>query len=125
VIEKVGIVGIGLMGSALSVNLIQEAFEVQGLDIDGRRLDAFSEQGGIAVNSPAAAAQGVNWMLTSLPNAEVVREVSLGTNGIAEGAEKGLILCDSSTTSPEDSKEIGEALKRPTPCGSHNSTPYE
>ncbi|MBT3822497.1 MAG: NAD(P)-dependent oxidoreductase, partial [Nitrospinaceae bacterium] len=108
--EKVGIVGIGLMGSALSGGLLQEGFEVQGFDTDGRRLDEFTERGGTAVDSPAAAAQGVNWMITSLPHGEIVREVALGANGIIEGAEKGLILCDASTTSPEDTEKLGSDL---------------
>jgi 6-phosphogluconate dehydrogenase (decarboxylating) len=108
--EKVGIVGIGLMGSALSGSLIQAGFEVQGFDTDGRRLDEFTERGGVAVDSPAAAARGVKWMVTSLPNGEIVRDVALGANGIAEGAEKGLILCDASTTHPEDTEKLGAAL---------------
>ena len=108
--EKVGIVGIGLMGSALSGSLIQAGFEVHGFDTDGRRLDEFTERGGVAVDSPAAAARGVKWMVTSLPNGEIVRDVALGANGIAEGAEKGLILCDASTTHPEDTEKLGAAL---------------
>ncbi len=108
--EKIGIVGIGLMGSALSGSLIQAGFEVQGFDIDGRRVDEFTERGGVAVDSPAAAARGVKWMVTSLPNGEIVREVALGSDGIAEGAEKGLILCDASTTRPEGSEKLGAEL---------------
>ncbi len=108
--ERVGIVGIGLMGSALSGNLLQSGFEVQGYDLDGRRLDEFAERGGIPVGSPAEAARGVQWMVTSLPTSEIVREVALGPGGIAEGAGEGLILCDATTSRPEDSEALGAAL---------------
>jgi 3-hydroxyisobutyrate dehydrogenase-like beta-hydroxyacid dehydrogenase len=108
--ERVGIVGIGLMGSALSGNLLQSGFEVQGYDLDGRRLDEFTERGGIPVESAAEASRGVRWMVTSLPTSEVVRKVVLGKDGIAEGAEAGLILCDATTSRPEDSEALDEAL---------------
>jgi 3-hydroxyisobutyrate dehydrogenase-like beta-hydroxyacid dehydrogenase len=108
--ERVGIVGIGLMGSALSGNLLQAGFEVQGFDVDGRRLDEFAERGGVPVDSPAAAARGVRWLVTSLPTSEIVREAVLGPKGVAEGAERGLIYCDATTSRPEDSARLGAEL---------------
>ncbi|OGL58449.1 MAG: hypothetical protein A3J27_12000 [Candidatus Tectomicrobia bacterium RIFCSPLOWO2_12_FULL_69_37] len=108
--ERVGIVGIGLMGSALSGNLLEAGFEVQGFDVDGRRLDEFAERGGVPVDSPAAAARGVRWLVTSLPTSEIVREAVLGPKGAAEGAERGLIFCDATTSRPEDSARLGAEL---------------
>lgn len=108
--ERVGIAGIGLMGSALSANLMQAGFEVQGFDVDGRRVDEFAERGGIPVDSPAAAAKGVKWMVTSLPTSDIVREVALGANGIADTAGEGFILADASTSRPEDSEKLAADL---------------
>ena len=108
--ERVGIVGIGLMGSALSGLLLQSGYEVQGFDIDNKRMDEFVERGGIPVDSPAAAARGINWLATSLPTSVIVREAVFGKNGIMEGAEEGLILADTTTSHPEDSKNIGAEL---------------
>jgi len=108
--ERVGIVGIGLMGSALSANLLKSGYEVQGFDIDEKRMDEFVGRGGIPVDSPKAAAQGVQWLVTSLPTSDVVRDVVFGKNGIIEGAEKGLILADTTTSRPEDSKKLGAEL---------------
>lgn len=108
--ERVGIVGIGLMGSALSGNLLKYGYEVQGFDIDGKRMEEFRERGGIPVDSPAAAARGVRWLITSLPTSDIVREAVFGKNGIIEGAEKGLLFADSTTCRPEDSKRIGTEL---------------
>ena len=108
--ERVGVVGIGLMGSALSASLLQSGYEVQGFDIDGRRMDEFAERGGIRVDSPAAAAGGVRWLITSLPTSDIVREVTFGRNGIAEGAQEGLLFADSTTSRPQDSEKIGAEL---------------
>jgi 3-hydroxyisobutyrate dehydrogenase-like beta-hydroxyacid dehydrogenase len=108
--ESVGLVGMGLMGQAFSHNLIQAGFKVQGYDVDEKRMRELHERGGTPVESPAAAARGVRWIITSLPNSDIVREVALGANGIASGAAKGLIFCDASTSRPEDSQKLGAEL---------------
>jgi len=110
--ECVGIVGVGLMGQAFSHQLLRSGFKVQGFDLDERRLAQLHEQGGTPVESAAAAARGARWLITSLPTSDVVREVVLGANGIAESAAKGLILADTSTSRPEDSVTLGAELAK-------------
>ncbi len=110
--ETVGIVGVGLMGQAFSHHLIRSGFKVQGFDLDERRLGQLHEQGGTPVESPADAARGARWLITSLPTSEIVREVVLGTKGVATGAAQGLILADTSTSRPEDSEKLGAELAK-------------
>lgn len=87
--ECVGLVGMGLMGQAFSHNLLQAGFKVQGFDVDEQRMRQLNERGGTPVDSPAAAARGARWIITSLPNSDIVREVALGAKGIAEGLVLG------------------------------------
>ncbi len=108
--ECVGIVGVGLMGQAFSHHLLQAGFKVQGFDLDERRLAQLHERGGTPVESPAAAARGARWLITSLPTSDIVREVILGPKGVAEGTPKGLIVADASTSRPEDSQRLGAEL---------------
>jgi 3-hydroxyisobutyrate dehydrogenase len=108
--ERVGVVGMGLMGSAFTHHLIQNGFKVQGYDIDESRVRQFHERGGEPVESPAAAARGARWVLTSLPTSEIVREVVIGPNGIAQDAPRGLIIADASTSRPQDSEKLGAEL---------------
>jgi 3-hydroxyisobutyrate dehydrogenase-like beta-hydroxyacid dehydrogenase len=108
--ECVGLVGMGLMGQAFTHNLLQAGFKVQGYDVDEQRMRQLHERGGTPVDSPAAAARGARWIITSLPNSDIVREVALGANGIAKGAAKGLIFADASTSRPEDSQKLGAEL---------------
>ncbi len=110
--EKIGLVGLGLMGSALSANLIREDFEVQGYDIDDTRMRELEERGGAPAASPAGAATGVRFVLLSLMHSGVVREVCFGPGGLAEGAEEGLIVIDTTTARPEDSVEIAAELRK-------------
>lgn len=108
--EHVGIVGMGLMGQAFIHNMRKSQFIVQGFDVDPKRMDDLKEEGGHPADTPAAAAKGVKCVITSLPNSDIVREVVLGKNGIAEGAEEGLCICDTTTSRPEDSERLSAEL---------------
>jgi 3-hydroxyisobutyrate dehydrogenase-like beta-hydroxyacid dehydrogenase len=110
--ERVGIVGMGLMGQAFVHHLLEFGFQVQGYDLNERSMAKLHERGGTPAESPAAAARGVRWLITSLPNSDIVREVALGVNGIAEGAARGLIVADTSTSRPEDSEKLSVELAK-------------
>jgi 3-hydroxyisobutyrate dehydrogenase-like beta-hydroxyacid dehydrogenase len=108
--EHVGIVGMGLMGQAFIHNMRKSQFIVQGYDIDSKRMDDLKTEGGHPVDTPAAAAKGMKCVITSLPTSAIVREVVLGKNGIVEGAEEGLCICDTTTSRPEDSERLAAEL---------------
>ncbi len=110
--ETVGIVGVGLMGQAFAHHLLRSGFKVQGYDLDERRLAQLHEQGGAPVESPAAAARGARWLITSLPTSDIVKEVVLGANGVAESAAKGLILADTSTSRRVYSLKLGAEIAK-------------
>lgn len=110
--ERIGLVGMGLMGQAFIGNLTAAGFELQGYDPDPQRMQQLRDRGGAAVDSPAQAAHGVQRLILSLPTIEIVREATLGTGGVAEGAAAGLIVMDTTTARPSDSAAIGAELAK-------------
>ena len=110
--ERIGLVGMGLMGQAFIGNLTAAGFELQGYDPDPQRMQQLRDRGGAAVDSPAQAAHGVQRLILSLPAIEIVREATLGTGGVAEGAAAGLIVMDTTTARPSDSAAIGAELAK-------------
>ena len=56
--KRAGIVGIGLMGQAITSNLLKAGFSLRGYDIDAGRMKEFEAQGGKPVTSAAEAARG-------------------------------------------------------------------
>lgn len=104
--ERVGIVGMGLMGQAFIHNMRKSQFIVQGFDVDPKRMDDLKSEGGHPVDTPAEAAKGVDCLITSLPNSTIARDVVLGTNGVVEGAAEGLCICDTTTSRPDDSEKL-------------------
>jgi len=110
-VERVGIVGMGLMGQAFISNILKSQIAVQGFDVDPARMDQLREHGGQPASSPAEAAKDVDFIITSLPNSGIARDVMLSSNGIAEGAREGLIICDTTTARPEDSIQLADDLR--------------
>ena len=109
--ENIGIVGLGLMGTAMSRKLMQKGHRVYGFDIDQSRLDALAANGGTPTGSAAEAAEDAQFVIISLLYSHVVRETCLGDGGIASVARDGLIIIDTSTASPDDSAKLGEDLR--------------
>lgn len=111
--RRVGVVGIGAMGRGYARNLLAAGFDVVGYDRDPQRTQAFASAGGRAAGSAAEAAEGATWVVTALPKHDDVREATLGDGGIAEGADPGLLLVDTSTSLPAQSKGLAaEAAAR-------------
>ncbi len=109
--EKIGLVGVGLMGSAMSEQLIGAGYEVQGYDIDTKRLNDLEERGGKAASSPGEAASGARLVILSLMTSDIIRGVLFGKDGVAETGQGDLLVIDTSTSRPEDSIQNAKDLQ--------------
>lgn len=74
--KRVGIVGIGIMGTAMMRNLVKDGFEVVGYDIADGAMARLAEAGGIAVTSPRDAAEQAEILITSLPSVDAFEQVT-------------------------------------------------
>jgi L-threonate 2-dehydrogenase len=72
---KVGFVGLGVMGSAMSGHLLAAGFGVVGYDVDPRRLTEHRERGGLAASSVREVCQRCDLVVTSLPSEAAFAEV--------------------------------------------------
>ncbi len=108
--RQVGIVGIGIMGSAMMRNLIKNGFEVIGFDVAEAGCKALTGAGGQRAGSPRDVADRVPIMITSLPNVAALHEATAGPNGIANSAKTGQIIIECSTFPIEDKQQAHDAL---------------
>lgn len=99
----VGVVGLGIMGSALSGNLLAADFAVVGYDPDDTRLRAFEDAGGRSCASESDVARESDVVLVSVATVGAMREV-MRPDGLPAGAHDGLVVADTSTM-PLDVKE--------------------
>ncbi len=110
-IKSIGFIGLGLMGSAMTKNLMAEGFAVQGFDINPDRLREFAARGGTLADSPAGAARGADVVMTSLMTAEIVADVLKGERGALGTMRPGTIVIDTSTIHPEASAALAADLR--------------
>ena len=106
--EKVGFIGLGIMGKPMAINLIKAGYD---LTIYARRPEVIAEMEGLgasAVESPAAVAEATDIVITIVTADPEVREVILGDEGVLQGASEGSLIVDMSTISPLTIREIAE-----------------
>ena len=91
--KKIGLVGIGLVGTAMAESLLKAGFEVVGFDIDPTRCSEFEKLGGKSVINPAKVASQVEYLVLSLPDTKVVKQVIESPDGVlkAEPLPKHII----------------------------------
>jgi 3-hydroxyisobutyrate dehydrogenase-like beta-hydroxyacid dehydrogenase len=107
--QTVGMVGLGIMGSAMSANLVRAGFRVIGYDVAPRRGTELRRSGGIAARSPREVAKRANIIITSLPSANALSEVAAE---LAESASRGTIIIETSTLPIAAKEAARNALAR-------------
>jgi 3-hydroxyisobutyrate dehydrogenase-like beta-hydroxyacid dehydrogenase len=93
----VGLVGVGIMGSAILPNLMKAGFTVIGFDVDRARTQALSEAGGAAAHSPREVAEQANVVITFLPGADILHDVITAPEGLIAANNRELIVADCGT----------------------------
>jgi len=110
-IRRVGFIGIGNMGSAMAAHVARAGFELTVYDLNPEAAEKFAAQhGGRVAENLAALGRDVEAVVTMLPNDKIVREVILGTNGIATTLAQGGIVIDMSTSDPLATRVLAQAL---------------
>jgi 3-hydroxyisobutyrate dehydrogenase-like beta-hydroxyacid dehydrogenase len=74
--KAVGVIGLGIMGAAISANLVRAGFATLGYDILARKRKDLAAAGGTPVRDVAEAARRSDILLTSLPSAEALLHVA-------------------------------------------------
>lgn len=106
--EKVGVIGLGVMGSAMAANLVAAGHEVTGFDIDPDRFARFTGDGGIPLGSAGAVAAAADFVVFSLPTATTLLDVA--SQVAAEGKEG--LLCLETGTFALDTKALAHDILR-------------
>ena len=87
-------IGLGIMGSAMSMNLIRADYRVIGYDVLDKARRAHARAGGQVAESAADVAAAADIIVTSLPSADAVLATA---DGIARAGRRGQIVVETST----------------------------
>lgn len=105
---RVAFLGLGIMGSRMAANLGRAGFGVVVWNRTRERADA---SGLPVADTPAAAAEGADAVITMVVDAPDVEAVLFGPDGAAEGMRERALAIDMSTIPPSASQAIAERLR--------------
>jgi L-threonate 2-dehydrogenase len=95
--QRVGVVGLGIMGSAYAGHLIDAGFPTCGFDVDADAMHRFEARGGTCAPDPSAVARDADIVITALPSVAAVKAAFFGDDGLAAGGHAGLVVVEAST----------------------------
>ncbi|HEX2546153.1 MAG TPA: NAD(P)-dependent oxidoreductase [Ramlibacter sp.] len=98
--DAVGVVGLGIMGSAMSANLVKAGFTVHGYDPVDKARKALAKAGGNACASATEVARNARFLVLSLPSEQALDQVC---DELIAARNKRLIAAETSTL-PESAK---------------------
>ena len=109
--DRVGFIGLGIMGSRMAANLSSAGWELIVWNRTRATADQWAERHGATVaDSPAALAHSSDVVITMVVDGPQVEVVLLGPEGVAANAREGLLAVDMSTIGPAAARRIGTAL---------------
>jgi len=110
--QKIGVIGLGIMGSAISTNLLKAGFSVTGYDIRPESVQTLESQGGIGATHVRELAEAADVVITSLPSVSALQEVVSGPDGLLTTTKTGLMVVEVSTFPIKAKQEAFDLLKK-------------
>jgi 3-hydroxyisobutyrate dehydrogenase len=108
--ERIGFIGLGIMGRGMAHNLLRAGFQVGVWNRTAARMEALAEAGAQTAASPSELAGQSDIIITCVSDTPDVQAVVLGDQGVIHGVRPGCLLIDMSTISPQVTREIAAAL---------------
>jgi 3-hydroxyisobutyrate dehydrogenase len=110
--NKVGVLGLGLMGSQLAMRLINAGYHISIYNRSNEKTKPFEKLDVHIARSPMILAETCDFLLVCVTDFEAVQKICFGANGIITANRKDLVVADSSTISPEQSRYNAETLRK-------------
>jgi 2-hydroxy-3-oxopropionate reductase len=110
--EKVGFIGLGIMGRPMAKNLMEAGYELVLQNRSPEKAEELAGEGNAtAAGSPREVAEACDLVITMLPDSPDVEAVVAGGDGVLEGIREGALLVDMSTISPVVTEELSEKIR--------------
>jgi 2-hydroxy-3-oxopropionate reductase len=109
--ERVGFIGLGLMGKPMAKNLLAKGFSLVVHSRSRGPVDELAKAGAEAVSTPAEVARQSDIILTMVPDSPDVEAVLEGPNGVFTALKRGALLIDNSTIAPAVARRLAARAK--------------
>lgn len=108
--EHVGFIGLGNMGGAIALRLLQAGYPMTVLDLDDEKMKPLVRAGASVAATPKEVAEKSTIVVASLQPSNV-EQVACGETGIVHSNKAGLVFVDLSSTAPELAIRTSDALR--------------
>src|ERR1700694_5752681 len=109
-----GFIGLGLMGTAMSLRLLERGWAVNVWNLEPERIGPVADAGAARKSSPAEGTRDSDIVLMCVLHTQAVEQCVFGRDGIAAVASASKILIDHSTIDPVKSRQFAERLHAET-----------
>jgi 3-hydroxyisobutyrate dehydrogenase len=109
-----GFIGLGLMGTAMSLRLLEKGWAVNAWNLEPERTRPVVDAGAVEKASPAEVTLDSDIVLMCVLHTQAAEQCVFGRDGIAMTASAGKILIDHSTIDPARSRQFAERLHAET-----------
>lgn len=106
--NQIGVIGLGNMGSGIAANFIGHGTGVVAWDVAEAARNAFAGRDGATIMTPGDMAKEVQTIVFVVPASPAIEACLEGADGILANAEPGMILCDFTTSYPDDTRRLAE-----------------
>ncbi len=110
--EKIGFVGLGIMGKPMASNMLEAEYSVNAYYLISENLSSLAEKGAGISSSPKEVAENSDVIIVMVQNSPQSENAILGENGILNGATKGNLIIDMSSISPLVSQKIAKECEK-------------
>jgi 3-hydroxyisobutyrate dehydrogenase-like beta-hydroxyacid dehydrogenase len=109
---NIGIIGNGLMGSAIAHILLERGFRIYLYNRTREKSNVLVKKGAIRLEHPSMIGKECNFVIISVTDGQAVKEILFGDNGLVNCNNKRLTVVDTSTVLPEDSIYCAGLMKK-------------
>ena len=109
---KIGIIGIGMLGEAVVLNLLTSGYDVAVYNRTKEKTIEVEKKGAKVMDSPKTVAENAELIIIIVKDSTAVREVAFGENGIIKSKNEKLIVADMSTIDSTESKKIANQFQQ-------------
>lgn len=106
--NKIGLIGTGMLGNAVGLHLLESGNNLFVYNRTKSKTRVLAKRRAMVLASPKDVAKECDLVITVVKDADAVKEVSFGDNGIVKGYHDGLVVADMSTINPNSSREIAK-----------------
>ena len=110
--EKIGFIGLGIMGQGMSHNLLKAGFDLTVWNRTAGRMEPLAAAGAKTAESPAQVTAVSDIVIICVSDTPDVQALVLGENGILSGARPGTLVVDCSTISPQVTRQLAAELAK-------------